>query len=154
MLLILLTPLNWHLHLKISPRTSRSTINIHRGDIQWWWSFGLVRQWLINNNYHVLGSGCQSQIEKGFWINAAISPNFLVWKICGRHRFGLVSGNLPETMRTLCLSTKFPHQEIRWDYDMLCCDGFISGAIQWWMEPLWYHSMMMSSRFSETMVCY
>ena len=30
-----------------------------------------------------------------------------------RHSFPIVSDELPETMRKLCLSTKFPHQEIR-----------------------------------------
>ena len=39
--------------------------------------------------------------------NTIISSNFLVWKFCGKAKFP------PETMRKLCLSTKFPHQEIR-----------------------------------------
>ena len=34
-----------------------------------------------------------------------------------RHSFRTVSGESPETMRKLCLS-KFPHQEIRWNYDI------------------------------------
>ena len=29
-----------------------------------------------------------------------------------RHSFRIVLGHSPETMRKLCLSTKFPHQEI------------------------------------------
>ena len=33
-----------------------------------------------------------------------------------RHSFRIVSGDSPETMRKLCLSTKFPYQEIRWNY--------------------------------------
>ena len=28
----------------------------------------------------------------------------------------------PETMRKLCLSTRFPHQEIRWNYGILCSE--------------------------------
>ena len=36
-----------------------------------------------------------------------------------RHSFRRVSGKSPETMRELCLSTKFPHQEIRWNYGIL-----------------------------------
>ena len=36
----------------------------------------------------------------------ASSPNFLVWKFCGKI----------ETMRKLCLSTKFQHQENKWNY--------------------------------------
>ena len=27
----------------------------------------------------------------------------------------------PETMRKLCLSTKFPHQEIKWNYGIFRC---------------------------------
>ena len=30
----------------------------------------------------------------------------------GRHSFRIVSGDSPETMRKLCLPTKFSHQEI------------------------------------------
>ena len=33
-----------------------------------------------------------------------------------RHSFHIVSDDSPETMRKLCLSTIFPHQEIRWNY--------------------------------------
>ena len=33
-----------------------------------------------------------------------------------RHRFCRVSGESQEILRKLCLSAKFPHEEIRWDY--------------------------------------
>ena len=33
-----------------------------------------------------------------------------------RHSFRIVLGESPETMRKLCLSAKFPPQEIRWNY--------------------------------------
>ena len=36
-----------------------------------------------------------------------------------RHSFRRVSGKSPETLRKLCFSTKFPHQEIRWNYGIL-----------------------------------
>ena len=36
-----------------------------------------------------------------------------------RHSFGTVLGESPETLRKLCLSTKFPHQEIRWNFRIL-----------------------------------
>ena len=36
------------------------------------------------------------------------------------HSFHKVSGELPETLRKLRLSTKFPHQEIRWNFCSLC----------------------------------
>ena len=60
--------------------------------------------------------------------NTVISLNFLVWKFCGKaqfphifrgfarnyHSFRRFARNYaPETMKKLCLSTKFPHQEIR-----------------------------------------
>ena len=41
--------------------------------------------------------------------------NLISW--CGNfvemHNFCRASGNLPETLQKLCISTKFPHQEIR-----------------------------------------
>ena len=42
-----------------------------------------------------------------------------------RHSFRMLLGESPETMRKLCLSTKFPHQEIRWNYGIL--------------RSVWYH---------------
>ena len=39
-----------------------------------------------------------------------------------RHSFRRVLGDSPEIMRKLCLSTKFPHQKIRWNYGILCSD--------------------------------
>ena len=45
--------------------------------------------------------------------NTVISLNFLVWKFCGKVQFRIVLGESPETVRKLCLSIKFPHQEIR-----------------------------------------
>ena len=47
--------------------------------------------------------------------NTVISPNFLVWKFCGKAQFR----ESPETMQKQCLSTKFPHQNIRWNYSIL-----------------------------------
>ena len=41
-------------------------------------------------------------------------------KFMERHSFRIISGDSPKTMRKLCLSTKFPHQEIRWNYGILC----------------------------------
>ena len=36
-----------------------------------------------------------------------------------RRSFCIDSGDLPETMGRLCISTKVPHQEIRWNYSIL-----------------------------------
>ena len=46
--------------------------------------------------------------------NTIISPNFLVWKFCGKAQFPHSFGR----MRKLCFSTKFPYHEIRWNYDI------------------------------------
>ena len=40
------------------------------------------------------------------------------------HSFHMVSADSPETMQKLCLSTEFPHQEIRWNYDILRRESF------------------------------
>ena len=36
-----------------------------------------------------------------------------------RHSFRIVSGDSPKTLQKLCLSIKFIHQEIRWNYGIL-----------------------------------
>ena len=43
----------------------------------------------------------------------------MVWKFCGKAQFPYSLGESPETLRKLCLSTKIPHQEIRWNYGIL-----------------------------------
>ena len=47
--------------------------------------------------------------------NTVVSPDFLVWKFCGKAKFPHSFGDSPETMQKLCLSAKFLHQEIRWN---------------------------------------
>ena len=37
-----------------------------------------------------------------------------------RHSFRIDLGKLPKTMQKLCLFTKFRHEEIRWNYVILC----------------------------------
>ena len=50
-------------------------------------------------------------------------PQFRIISWCRhfakRHSFGTVSRESPETMRKLCLSAKFSHQEMRWNYGIL-----------------------------------
>ena len=43
--------------------------------------------------------------------NTVILPSFMVWKFCGKSLF-------PHSFK-LCLSKKFPEQEIRWNYGIL-----------------------------------
>ena len=56
-------------------------------------------------------------------------PWFHLISWCGnfveRHSFYIVLGESPETMRKLCLFTKFPHQEISWSYG-------IFRSVIWW----------------------
>ena len=40
-----------------------------------------------------------------------------------RRSFRIVSGESHKTVRKLCLSTKFPHQEIRWNCGIFCSVG-------------------------------
>ena len=40
-----------------------------------------------------------------------------------KHSFCIVFGKLPKIMWKLCLSAKFPHQEIRWNYVILHCES-------------------------------
>ena len=42
----------------------------------------------------------------------------LVWTFCGNAQFPIFSGEFPESVQKLCLSTKFRHQEIRWNYSI------------------------------------
>ena len=46
--------------------------------------------------------------------------------------FHRVSGDSRKTLGKLCVSTNFPHQEIRWNYSILCCvDCFRIGDFIW-----------------------
>ena len=48
-----------------------------------------------------------------------------------RHSFPIVSGESPETMRKLCLSAKFPRQEIKLNYGIFPSDIFILWNYIW-----------------------
>ena len=50
--------------------------------------------------------------------NTVISPNFLVWKFCGKAQF-----------RKLRFSVRLPHQEIRWNYGVLCSNCVCRNAV-------------------------
>ena len=66
--------------------------------------------------------------------NAVLSPNFLVWKFCGKAQFRIVSGESPKTMRKLCLSIKFPHQEIRWKYGIFAVFWLQNTVLFKWLQ--------------------
>ena len=64
--------------------------------------------WLIFDYWHI----AHKPSTKNTALNTVVSPNFLVRKFCGEaQKFRAIR---------LCLSTKFPHQEIRWNYGTLC----------------------------------
>ena len=50
-------------------------------------------------------------------------PKFYLISWCGnfveRYNFSRILGDSPETLSKLCLSTKFPHQVIRWNFGIL-----------------------------------
>ena len=49
-----------------------------------------------------------------------------------RHSFHMVSCELPKTMRKLCLFTKFPHQEIRWNHGIFHSEQFFETPLDRW----------------------
>ena len=91
-----------------------------------------ARMWVFSNPYFPL--------YEELWVtdtakNTLISPNFLVWKFCGKaqfpHSFGrysfhIVSGESPKTMWKLFLSSKFPHQEITRNYGIFRGDVLLN----------------------------
>ena len=56
--------------------------------------------------------------------NTVISPNLLVWKFCGKVQFPLSFRRFARNSEELCLSTKFSHQEIRWNYGIFRSDRY------------------------------
>ena len=49
-----------------------------------------------------------------------IPPNFLLWRFCGKAQFLHSFVLFAQTMRKLCLSSIFQHQEISWNYGIFC----------------------------------
>ena len=66
-------------------------------------------------------------LSSSYWYHSIFTlrkiPQFHLNSWCGnyvkRHSFCIVSGDWSETTQKLCLSTKFSHQEIRWNYGNL-----------------------------------
>ena len=69
--------------------------------------------------------------------NTVISPNSLVWKFCG---------NSSKTMRKLCLSTKFPHQEIKWNYSIFRSVIYFGNTFRKWctISGIWMFFLNMN----------
>ena len=62
-----------------------------------------------------------------FCKNTIISPNFLVRKFFGKAQFLHSFRRSSETMGKLCFFTKFPQQEIRWNYVIFCLNFCMFG---------------------------
>ena len=74
--------------------------------------------------------------------------------LCGnfveRHSFSIVSGKSPETMRKLCLPTKFPHQEISRLFKSLKCLKSLKFTV---FKKLWEFAFAFPTNFwSFTMI--
>ena len=54
-----------------------------------------------------------------------VEPTFLVWKFCGKAQFPQSFWQLPEALRKLCVFTKLPQLEIRWNIGSLRSDYYI-----------------------------
>ena len=55
--------------------------------------------------------------------------------ILGAHSFCRVSGGSPETLLELCVFTKSPHQEDRWNYGNFCSDSRFCFIVYFTDEP-------------------
>ena len=78
-------------------------------NIFWGSSFDRYCAWKAINHPLHLSLG---KIPKFHWISWC--ENFLE-----RHSFHWTSSESPEALRKLCFSKKFPHQEIRWNVNIL-----------------------------------
>ena len=63
------------------------------------------------------------------------TPNFYIIFWCGyileTHSFRRVSSDSPEALRKLCVSIKFPHQEIRSNFGVLCIVSLKPNVVLW-----------------------
>ena len=79
------------------------------------WQISIIDVWR--------GPKYASAMQKYISLHNLLTSHLISW--CGNfvemHIFYRVSGEFPETMRKLCVSTKFRHQEIRWNCVILCC---------------------------------
>ena len=72
--------------------------------------------WLFSTHKTLKGYKKKKNTEKV----TVVSSNFLVWKFCGKAQFPYSFGRFAQNYAETCLSTKFPHQEIRWNYGIFC----------------------------------
>ena len=80
----------------------------------------LISDLNISTSFRSLSSGTifhtldakKCKESKPKWVVLTILTEKLIWDL----KWSIESSESSETMRKLCLSTKFPHQEIRWSY--------------------------------------
>ena len=83
--------------------------------------------------------------------NTKILSYLLVWKVCAKAQFPRSFGLFPKTLRKLCVSTKFPHQQIRYNYGILCTEGcayLITTLLQYYSKFFITHKGLSSFGFS------
>ena len=59
------------------------------------------------------------KVKKAFFDNFVTCGGVIPKAYISRNRHTTFHPTTPETMRKLCLSTKFPLQESKWNYDIL-----------------------------------
>ena len=78
-----------------------------------------ISNWNKRGHWSKMGEKFNDPLRKMPWFHLI----FWYGHFVERHSFRIVWGESPETMRKICLSTKFPHQ-IRWNYGVFRSDHF------------------------------
>ena len=71
--------------------------------------------------------------------NTVISTNFLVLKYWRKTKFPHSLGKSPEAMQKLCLSTKSPQQEIRWNCNILISANYQHKSKPFLFFEVWFN---------------
>ena len=96
----------------------------------------------LNLSHHCLKFDAYRSCESGdltFLLGQEFSIDQIGHAHCKKYR------DWPGTMRRLCLSIKFPHQEIRWNHGIFRSGQLVSGVSHsktppyhvWWLHVLW-----------------
>ena len=97
----------------------------------------VYRSFFLNKHHSFILTKCSwlAILMAQFLTHCVKYRNLTLISWCGnfveRHLFRRVSGKSTETLRKLRLSTKFPHQEIRWNFGIACIDPLWSVMIHY-----------------------
>ena len=106
-------------------RNSVETVHFHiistpENLVKFRYFLNLNRKGKITNGRQCVVESTKQERTWELWRSCSISEGFLIRRaILTLIRRVYPSYDSPETMRKLCLSAKFPHQEIRWNYGIL-----------------------------------